>query len=335
MSYRNQDDSLLSIINKLNFNFDDDDDDALSHNFNENCQIKSWSKSNSKYLLLIEEFFELFLSEMTGLLSMGGCQQGQAAVETDFVIRRGLLKTCLHLFEKFYLICTCSFDSVLTLPYLKYFWTLLNGALQSVREKFFESQNWSLQLHSLTNLFTQNLHFDDSTYKVYYDLWLATRPPAAQSLRLTSAIQLESTAKLNAHLVLRASLIDKQTTSSKMYSLLKHLYDDDSTNCCHSQEEDTQKIDHHDSALTLRKLFITRAQLTPLKHYLSTLQELFSIDHVNSAGQQQQHQHIADDLNFCHSQTKSLRLGQFYALFKKMSRKCFNLLTCSREASSS
>ena len=140
--YHVQDDSLLSIIRRLNFDFD------LAQNLNENCKLtkeansvsssSNTSNNASKYLLLIEEFLERYLSEMIATLAR--CDDENFADVSPFNNEDALFlfRNSMHLFEKFYLICACTFDPVLTLPYLKYYWSFLNSSLKSIQDIFFK-----------------------------------------------------------------------------------------------------------------------------------------------------------------------------------------------------
>jgi MoxR-like ATPase len=329
--YRVQDDSLLSNIKKLNFDFD------LARTLNENCQLnepenpkkKSSSHTNqSKYLLLIEDFLDKFLSEMTSNLTSSINKNRDYVLTTNKDETLQILKECIYLLEKFYLICSCSFDLVLTLPYLKYYWSFLNNSLKNVQEIFFKSQTWSNELRSLTSLFNKNLFFDDTIYKIYFSMWQSIRP----SFEIKNSEILNSISKLNSNLIHLNTIIDKQMSGSKFYNLLKHFFNHqiNSTNqssltfisdnflvedldCCN---ENLETISEKDTDLSLRKLFID-AQMAPLYHYVNTLNELKLIVSDNN-------DIVVPNINFCHLITKNFKLGKFYSIFKKMSIRCFS-----------
>lgn len=89
--------------------------------------ISSIQETNKqfKFMNLIKQFYELFFRDIQSYL-LDNVEMSQ--VELDETI----LMATLLLLEKFYLISTCSFDSILTLAYLKYFWNFIFSNIQKI-----------------------------------------------------------------------------------------------------------------------------------------------------------------------------------------------------------
>lgn len=121
--YEVQVDSLFAIAKDL------DSDEQMEHD--DNDDDSSVLKSSFKYLGLFEEFYEMFTRDLMAAMfeklthGENGCDDQMA-----------LIKSTIYLFEKFYLICASKFDPILTVSYLKYYWSFLSTNLIEINKSF-------------------------------------------------------------------------------------------------------------------------------------------------------------------------------------------------------
>ena len=107
--YNVQDDSLFSIAKNIG------------------TDNKEANQSSFKFLALFNEFFDSFINDVIAAMSKdsGDLNQHFEAV-----------KSAVYLYEKFYLICACKYDHILTISYLKYYWSFLHKKLLDIQAFF-------------------------------------------------------------------------------------------------------------------------------------------------------------------------------------------------------
>ena len=192
------------------------------------------------------------------------------------------------------------------------------------------------------NVFNKNLYFDDSAYKLFYQLWLSYKP----NLQIRHLDSLHKIENLN-DVLIHLTIYDRNLTSSTFFNLMKHLsnineiqklpfdcinYEGEEVlcssidaflsniKCCSSFDGCVTEND----LIDFMKNLYFNSQILPIKHYVNTMSTYKAI--LEEANQNGSVQNSLLSKNFSGLITKGFQLGKFNQIFNNMSTKSFEFL---------
>ena len=288
-------------------------------------QSKLLANSLSNFVLkldslrVLKNYFEQFFLDLILYYQKFACN-----VETNPL----KIRIYMHSLEKFHFICASTYDSMLTIPFLQYYWKNVEKSMEKIALLFPDC--WSNTLNMYSKQLHDDFFFNDRLYNAYFSCWNLVRD---ELMNKKIYIKNENASvlcrRINAELV-RFSGIEKERTLQGFIEKL-HFYENfekiqacikDYTSRDNSIEKCLQSINDLNLAIGCGEELVLTAFA---KYRMQPIDNLYNLMSMNKKISTQDTLEVFNCLapaNYTELSFKYLKLGKLYSIFKLSLNRC-------------